>query len=1024
MVNNHIMGSEWAQWDLHIHTPASFHWKGRKFVGEPTDPANYPLVDEMIAALNDASPKVYALMDYWTFDGWFALKNRLACDDAPKLNKTVFPGIELRLMAPMKGRLNAHVIFSNEINDQDLKDFQSNLKLVFAGSSPKNLSKQALIEYARFVAEDKLGMHGFKKTDVDSNVNIALEAGSSMAELDCESYKQAISLVPDQQAIGFMPFDTNDGLTQINRNQHYAFTLDLFKTSPIFETRKQELIDAFAGKITPENESWIKAFQQSLNNIPRLAISGSDAHAFTTGQGVRGYGDFPSGKKTWIKALPTFLGLKQAIKEPAKRAYIGEIPPKLKIFNENRSFFIDKLSINKCTDIDVCWLDQTEICFNKELIAIIGNKGSGKSALADITAFLGKSKQYKHFSFLKENRFRGKTGEPAKNFDGTLVWADGNQNQLNLNHKSNQENIEYVKYIPQGHFEDLCNAHVSGQSDKFEKELRDVIFSHTDPSVRLNANNFDELIEFQEARYIDDIDLKRTSLYQINRLILSLQEQIHEKNKKHLEDLLAQANRIYTEHENIKPQEYPKPIEENNSAFQDIKNNINEQIELRQSIRNDLETKDAELITKSTKIHACETLRHGVEVLEKLYLKFTEDNKEHLNTLGLGVEDLVSIRFEKAILDQTKVQLEQDDKAIREERRELVEKEVACTTQVDSLSTQLDAPNREYQDYLKKLHEWSEKEKQLRGDKDQADSLEGLKHRLELLHDIPDRLKLEIKKRNSIMLEIFELLNMQKTNRENLFEPVQKLISDNRLIRDEYRLHFKAELHISVDDFYRDLFSYIKQISGDFRGEEESFVTIKEMLDSKDINTKTGVEAFITSLVEKINEISNGDSSLSMLLRKGKTLDQLYNFIFELSYITPRYTLMFQDAQIEQLSPGQRGALLLIFYLLVDKGHCPIILDQPEENLDNETIYNLLVPVLDEAKLKRQILMVTHNPNLAVVCDAEQIIFCEFDRTNSFKINYFSGAIEDPKINEKVVNVLEGTMKAFSNRQNKYYKAS
>ena len=74
MVNNHIMGSEWAQWDLHIHTPASFHWKGRKFVGEPTDPANYPLVDEMIAALNDASPKVYALMDYWTFDGWFALK--------------------------------------------------------------------------------------------------------------------------------------------------------------------------------------------------------------------------------------------------------------------------------------------------------------------------------------------------------------------------------------------------------------------------------------------------------------------------------------------------------------------------------------------------------------------------------------------------------------------------------------------------------------------------------------------------------------------------------------------------------------------------------------------------------------------------------------------------------------------------------------------------------------------------------------------------------------------------------------
>ena len=86
---------------------------------------------------------------------------------------------------------------------------------------------------------------------------------------------------------------------------------------------------------------------------------------------------------------------------------------------------------------------------------------------------------------------------------------------------------------------------------------------------------------------------------------------------------------------------------------------------------------------------------------------------------------------------------------------------------------------------------------------------------------------------------------------------------------------------------------------------------------------------------------------------------------------------MFQDAQIEQLSPGQRGALLLIFYLLVDKDNNPIILDQPEENLDNETIVSLLVPVLTEAKQKRQIIMVTHNPNLAIVCDAEQIIHCE-----------------------------------------------
>ncbi|MDP1935316.1 MAG: ABC transporter, partial [Nitrosomonas sp.] len=115
-------GAEWRQWDLHIHTPASFHWLGKRFGSDPNSVENADLVDEMIAALNAAQPSVFALMDYWTFEGWFALKRRLAQKGAPKLLKRVFPGIELRLMAPMAGRLNAHVLFSDEIADQMLRD--------------------------------------------------------------------------------------------------------------------------------------------------------------------------------------------------------------------------------------------------------------------------------------------------------------------------------------------------------------------------------------------------------------------------------------------------------------------------------------------------------------------------------------------------------------------------------------------------------------------------------------------------------------------------------------------------------------------------------------------------------------------------------------------------------------------------------------------------------------------------------------------------------------------------------------
>ena len=90
-------GSVWRQWDLHIHTPASFHWLGKKFRDCANADERRDLIDQMIDALNKAEPAVFAIMDYWTFDGWLALKARLKEAGAPTLHKTVFPGIELRL---------------------------------------------------------------------------------------------------------------------------------------------------------------------------------------------------------------------------------------------------------------------------------------------------------------------------------------------------------------------------------------------------------------------------------------------------------------------------------------------------------------------------------------------------------------------------------------------------------------------------------------------------------------------------------------------------------------------------------------------------------------------------------------------------------------------------------------------------------------------------------------------------------------------------------------------------------------
>ena len=146
------------------------------------------------------------------------------------------------------------------------------------------------------------------------------------------------------------------------------------------------------------------------------------------------------------------------------------------------------------------------------------------------------------------------------------------------------------------------------------------------------------------------------------------------------------------------------------------------------------------------------------------------------------------------------------------------------------------------------------------------------------------------------------------------------------------------------------------------------------------------------------------------------------HFLFGLSYLDTRYTLRLGGKDISQLSPGEKGALLLVFYLLLDTEEIPIIIDQPEHNLDNESVVRLLVDCIRKSRARRQILIVTHNPNLAVFCDADQIICCKIDKADGSRITYDTGAIEDYEINQVSVNVLEGTYPAFDNRRKKYHK--
>ncbi len=115
---------------------------------------------------------------------------------------------------------------------------------------------------------------------------------------------------------------------------------------------------------------------------------------------------------------------------------------------------------------------------------------------------------------------------------------------------------------------------------------------------------------------------------------------------------------------------------------------------------------------------------------------------------------------------------------------------------------------------------------------------------------------------------------------------------------------------------------------------------------------------------------------------------------------------------INQGSQGQRSAALLAFLLAF--GEEPIVLDQPEDDLDNHLIYQLIVQQIRENKLRRQLIVVTHNPNVVVNGDAELVHVMEFGRGQCFVQQ--SGTLQDKAVRDEVCRVMEGGSDAFERR--------
>jgi hypothetical protein len=258
-----------------------------------------------------------------------------------------------------------------------------------------------------------------------------------------------------------------------------------------------------------------------------------------------------------------------------------------------------------------------------------------------------------------------------------------------------------------------------------------------------------------------------------------------------------------------------------------------------------------------------------------------------------------------------------------------------------------------------------------------------------------------------------ELLVGQLSVIQQLYRPAAEFVAEEPLAH-EAAIQFEAELSVSSawDTFGNTL---------DGRRAPELLNYLANQRNAINTGSADDVAAFVGSVLSRLPRERGGKEGkvrpLSAAFRSNIDVVQSISDLVSLKWLESRFGLTDNGMPLIQLSPGQRGLILLLFYLLVDRSESPLLIDQPEENLDNDAVRRLLVPALKKARTRRQIIVVTHNANLAVVGDADQIVACS-QQDNAFAIR--SGSLAGHETGETTINVLEGSRGAFQNRRDKY----
>ncbi len=650
----------------------------------------------------------------------------------------------------------------------------------------------------------------------------------------------------------------------------------------------------------------------------------------------------------WIKADPIFDGLKQIVFEPDERVKIQVQNP----YEDKRKIYFDSIKLSGSKNFV---LPDFEMPLNRELIALIGGRGSGKSALLDTFAFLNEE----HLKFDQNNKkkiieyYRDNEGrtEPRPSYTFKTSLIDKN-----------------------------------GDTSEFEKELSDKTNLEL-PFLYLGQERLSGIAT-------NDFELTRTVCDLIGIDVNEIGQEV----------LTSKARDVLGDIDNIQ---------------QRIRDIIERYKELGYTESTDLETWITNYLSKLTDQQKRLSSKETKETLDEINKKTEKglklkELKEKTNALSLGLRDLpisqeianfnvtlqehypdndliegLDVSKQTKILSELQTKIEADMKQLREEivalKKKLIEQGIK--EDVNTLLQASENLQRQISNIGKDIESYKQSKKQL------ADLHE---ERRKILEQISNSL---IALRNAITQAFKDFRNSRDDSapeEKELFEKIIKGIE----VEGKIEFNFKRFAKRALDDFLDN-----RKVANE--------TDLKKMIAGTN-EDGTPKEITFENLSAWIQKTDLGEQKC--FSRDGISGITYYIFTEWADFLGVKAIAKLNGKATEILSIGQRGTLLLKVYLATATAKQVFIIDQPEDNLDNNFIMNELVPLIRKAKQSRQIIMSTHNANLVVNADAEQIIVARLDQ----ELDYLSGSIENPEINKNIRDILEGGEEAFRQRERKY----